>query len=42
MENVDVRCVKLAEYILQTGATVRGAAKIFMISKSTVHTEVTN
>lgn len=31
----------LGEYILDTGATVRAAAKVFKISKSTVHTEVT-
>ena len=28
----------LGEYILDTGATVRAAAKVFKISKSTVHT----
>lgn len=31
----------LGEYILDTGATVRATAKVFKISKSTVHTEVT-
>ena len=31
----------LGEYILDTGATVRAAAKVFKISKSTVHTAVT-
>ena len=31
----------LGEYILDTGATVRAAAKVFKISKSTVHTVVT-
>lgn len=35
------RAVVLGEYILETGATVRAAAKVFKISKSTVHTEVT-
>lgn len=30
----------LGEYILDTGATVRATAKVFKISKSTVHTEV--
>ncbi len=31
----------LGEYIIETGATVRAAAKVFKISKSTVHTAVT-
>mgnify|MGYP004665213719 CR=1 FL=1 len=31
----------LGEYILDTGATVRAAAKVFKISKSTVHKDVT-
>lgn len=31
----------LGEYIIDTGATVRAAAKVFKISKSTVHTAVT-
>ena len=31
------RAVILGEYILDTGATVRAAAKVFKISKSTVH-----
>lgn len=35
------RAVVLGEYILDTGATVRAAAKVFKISKSTVHTVVT-
>lgn len=35
------RAVILGEYILETGATVRGAAKVFKISKSTVHKDVT-
>ena len=35
------RAVKLGEYILETGATVRAAAKQFYISKSTVHMAVT-
>ena len=34
------RCVMLAEYIVETGATVRETAAKFGISKSTVHTEV--
>ncbi len=35
------RAVILGEYILETGATVRAAAKVFKISKSTVHKDVT-
>lgn len=35
------RAVLLGEYIIDTGATVRSAAKIFGISKSTVHKDVT-
>lgn len=40
-ETVLDRAVELGEYILKTGATVRAAAKVFKISKSTVHTAVT-
>ena len=40
-ENVTDRAVLLGEYILETGATVRAAAKVFKISKSTVHKDVT-
>ncbi len=35
------RIVEEAEYIAQTGATVRETAKIFLYSKSTVHKDVT-
>ncbi len=35
------RCLRLAEYIVSSGATVRAAAKKFNISKSTVHKDVT-
>ena len=37
----EARAVHLGEYILETGATVRAAAKVFKISKSTVHKDVT-
>ena len=30
----------LAEYVIETGATVRGCAKKFGISKSTVHKDI--
>lgn len=35
------RAVVLGEYIIDTGATVRATAKVFKISKSTVHKDVT-
>ena len=38
---VSERAIILGEYILDTGATVRAAAKDFKISKSTVHKDVT-
>ena len=31
------RCVAVGRYIAETGDTVRGAAKVFGVSKSTVH-----
>lgn len=34
------RAVELAQYIVENNATVRKTAKIFNISKSTVHTVV--
>ncbi len=37
----DDRAITLGEYIVKTGATVRAAAKVFKISKSTVHKDVT-
>ena len=40
-EETTYRAVILGEYILDTGATVRAAAKVFKISKSTVHKDVT-
>lgn len=40
-EEVQDRAVVLGEYILDTGATVRATAKVFKISKSTVHKDVT-
>ena len=39
--NVVKRCVEIGEYIRDTGATVRRAAAVFGISKSTVHIDVT-
>ncbi len=39
--DIDERALKEAEYILKNGATVRAAAKVFGVSKSTVHHDVT-
>ena len=36
------RAVELGEYIVSNKATVRAAAEIFGVSKSTVHTDVTD
>lgn len=38
---IDERAVELARYIIDTKDTVRGAAKRFGISKSTVHKDIT-
>ena len=39
---VEDRAAELGAYIIETGATVRMAAKKFNISKSTVHKDVTD
>ena len=39
-EIVEKRAIEIADYIIQTGCTVRSAAKKFGISKSTVHKDV--
>ena len=39
--SIDERAIELAHYIIDSKDTVRGAAKKFGISKSTVHKEVT-
>ncbi len=39
--SIEERAISLAEYIIDTGDTVRGTAKKFGVSKSTVHTDVT-
>ena len=38
---IEERAVELAHYIIESKDTVRGAAKKFGISKSTVHMDVT-
>ncbi|MBR0088545.1 MAG: sporulation transcriptional regulator SpoIIID [Clostridia bacterium] len=37
---IEQRAVKTAQYIIENGATVRGAARVFNISKSTVHKDI--
>jgi putative DeoR family transcriptional regulator (stage III sporulation protein D) len=39
-ENLEQRACQLAVYMIETGATVRRAAKEFHISKSTVHKDL--
>ena len=39
--SIEERAIELAQYIIDSKDTVRGTAKKFGISKSTVHTEVT-
>lgn len=41
MKATETRAIELGEYIVGSGATVRAAAKVFRISKSTVHKDVT-
>ena len=40
-DNIEIRARDLAVYIIETGATVRAAARQFGISKSTVHKDLT-
>ena len=40
-KNVESRCIELGEYIVENKTTVRQTAKVFGISKSTVHKDVT-
>ena len=40
-QNIEERVSTLAQYIIETKATVRAAANKFGISKSTVHKDVT-
>lgn len=40
-EPIEKRACELAVYIIETGATVRAAARHFGISKSTVHKDLT-
>lgn len=40
-KQIEDRAIEIANYIVETGATVRQTAKNFGISKSTVHKDVT-
>jgi len=40
-ENIRERVLEIAEYIIDRDATVRSAATIFDVSKSTVHSDMT-
>lgn len=40
-DDIETRAISIANFIIDTHATVRRAAKNFGVSKSTVHTEVT-
>ena len=40
IEDVRLRVIETAKYILNTGATVRAAAKRFGVSKTTVHKDM--
>ena len=40
-DSIEERAVEIAEYIIDSKDTVRGAAKKFGVSKSTVHKDVT-
>lgn len=41
VDSVELRAVKLGEYIVKNRATVRMAADVYSVSKSTVHIDVT-
>ena len=41
-EYIERRVVQVADYILSTGATVRDAAKVFVMSKSTIHKDMSD
>lgn len=40
-EYIEDRVLELAQYIIDNNATVRSTAKVFNISKSTVHKDIT-
>lgn len=40
-DDIEKRAIEEAEYIIKNKATVRGAAKDFGVSKSTIHKDIT-
>lgn len=40
--SADDRCIEAARYIIENNATVREAAKVIGVSKSTIHKDVTD
>ena len=38
---LEERCIAMAEYLIWTHATVRGVSRMFGVSKTTVHRELT-
>ena len=40
-ENIKERVTEIAAYIIERNATVRAAAQVFDVSKSTVHSDMT-
>lgn len=41
MQDIEERCITLAKHIIETRDTVRKTAKLYGISKSSVHKDVT-
>lgn len=39
---IEQRVMEISNYILETGATVRQVARLFGVSKSTVHKDITD
>ena len=39
-EHIAERCIRIGQYIVETGATVRAAAARFGVSKSSVHKDM--
>ena len=42
LDYIDERTIQIANYIIKNKATVRMAAKVFAISKSTIHKDMTD
>ena len=40
-ESIKERVIEIASYVMEKGATVRAAAEVFDVSKSTVHSDMT-